>query len=260
MNTVTNKWKKLIKSLHSKKHRKNNGLFLVEGEKSFFELVKSELVIKYAIVSDLTKEGIADSVNPLVEIVEAPPSEINGLSTLANNYSALAVVEIPEMQIPNPQSLGNLTLMLDGIKDPGNLGTIVRTADWYGIKNILCSTDCADFYNSKVISATMGSFTRLRPVYVELEDFLELLSSAIEGDKTQNIFGAFMDGESVHQISNLAQRSSILIMGNESNGISDSLVPYLTDKISIPGAGTAESLNVAMATSILCDNLVRLSK
>ena len=138
-------------------------------------------------------------------------------------------------------------LVLDDIRDPGNLGTIIRTADWYGIHKIVASVETADFYNPKVISATMGSFTRVSIFYTDLPQYL----SGIK----HRIFGAFLNGKNIHEVS--FAPGGLVVIGNESRGISATLNSYITDKITIPRYGEAESLNAAIATAIICDNLRR---
>ncbi len=254
---VSNKWKKTIKSLHAKKHRKNSALFLVEGEKVFLETVNSDLNILYAVVSERVLDNAATDQWSF-EWVTGADQDINALSTLVNNYTAIAVVEMPERRANEAQDNSkNIILLLDDVRDPGNLGTIIRTADWYGIRQVICSPSCVDFYNSKVISATMGSFTRLIPEVQDLELFLTQ-----PAQKNRTVLGAFMEGESIHSVKkeelNGMDNGVVLIMGNESNGVGEYLNSHINKKVSIPGASSAESLNVAIATSILCDNLVRI--
>ena len=245
---ITNKWKKLINSLHSKKHRKNSSLFLVEGEKVFLELLHSSYLVHYAVVTQEIYHKITTKID--FELIIAAENEIKILSTLQNNFSAIAVVEMKDTtKVDFFKPNQPLSLLLDNIQDPGNLGTIIRTADWYGIQNVLCSETCVDFYNPKVISATKGSFCRIQPIYTDLKSF-------IQEHHTYKVFGAFMEGTSVYELA--TKQESFLIMGNESNGIGEELLPFIGEKLTIPRRGEAESLNVAIATSILCDNFARL--
>ena len=234
---------KLLRALGQKKQRKAHGLFLVQGEKNVLELVNSELKVKHVFA---TGEFLAQHSQDLsgFECVEASLDELTKASTLVSNNAAIAVVEIPSVAIPQAQGL---MIALDGVSDPGNLGTIIRVADWYGIKHIIASTDCADPYNPKTISATMGSFGRVTVSQLDLPAYLEQANLPV--------YGAFLEGESVHKTEFAAQ--GILLMGSESHGIRDQAAKYVTDKITIPAFGGAESLNVAMATGIILDNLRR---
>jgi len=244
---LTKNQQKLIKSLAEKKNRVETGLFLVEGEKSVFELLNSDFEIEYI----LTTAEFFDKYGELVreksksfEIVNS--SDIEKVGTFATNDAALAVVKQKENS--KPENLKNeIVIALDEIKDPGNLGTIIRIADWYGIKNIVASKNTVDFYNPKVITATKGSFTRVKIFYTDLKDFLK--------NSETEIFGTFMDGENVHETK--FPTSGILVMGNEANGIGEEIEKLVTKKITIPAYGKAESLNVAIATAIVVDNWKR---
>jgi RNA methyltransferase, TrmH family len=136
-------------------------------------------------------------------------------------------------------------LVLDDIRDPGNLGTIIRTADWYGIQKIIASEETADYYNPKVISATMGSFTRVSVFYTDLATYL--------GQHHHRVFGAYLEGQDIHKVD--FGTSGLVLIGNEARGISPSLSRFVTDKITIPKYGKAESLNAAIATAIICDQV-----
>ncbi|KJY81786.1 RNA methyltransferase [Vibrio galatheae] len=234
---------KLLRALGQKKQRKAHGLFLVQGEKNVLELVNSDLKVKHVFA---TSEFLAQHSSELAqfECIEASLDELTKASTLVSNNAAIAVVEIPSVEIPRAQGL---MIALDGVSDPGNLGTIIRVADWYGIKHIVASTDCADPYNPKTISATMGSFGRVTVSQLDLPNYL--------AQSNLPVYGAFLEGESVHKTDFAAQ--GILLMGSESHGIRQQAAQYVTDKITIPAFGGAESLNVAMATGIILDNLRR---
>lgn len=237
----------VIKSLHDKKYRKNCGLFLVEGEKSVLETLNSDYEIKTLLITknfNIQYQKIIREKKVNYEIVEA--SEIEKVSTLESNDSALAIVKQKDNIIITPK-INEIILALDNIRDPGNFGTIIRIADWYGIKKIVASIGTVDLYNPKVISATKGSFTRVDVYYTDLSDFL--IKSKMP------ILGAFLDGENVHQF-NFPQ-GGILMMGNESKGINNEMKKLITKKITIPAYGQTESLNVAIATAILLDNWKR---
>lgn len=235
---------KRIKSLHQKKNRKEEGLFLVEGEKSILELIDSDFEIEKLYITHELLEKHKEVLSPAKNLIELiSVGEIAKMSSLEFNDTGIAVVkqkENREFEINNK----DIILVLDDIRDPGNLGTIIRTADWYGVTKIVCSPTTAEFYNMKTISATMGSFTRVQIFYTELSDFLKQTNLPI--------VGALLDGENAHTFS--FPESGVLLMGNESNGISDSVISLITHKVTIPKYGNAESLNVAIATAVLLDN------
>ncbi|KHT50500.1 RNA methyltransferase [Vibrio sinaloensis] len=234
---------KLLRALGQKKQRKAHGLFLVQGEKNVLELANSSLTVKQIFA---TQEFLSQNYSELsgFECIEASLDDLTKASTLVSNNAAIAVVEIPSVETPKAQGL---MIALDGVSDPGNLGTIIRVADWYGIKHIVASTDCADPYNPKTISATMGSFGRVTVSQLDLPSYLE--------QSNLPVYGAFLEGESVHKTEFAAE--GILLMGSESHGIREHAAKFVTDKITIPAFGGAESLNVAMATGIILDNLRR---
>jgi len=234
---------KLLRALNQKKQRKAHGLFLVEGEKNVLELIDSTLVVKQIFA---TSEFLDQ--NPQLmsrfECIEASLDELTKASSLVSNNAAVAVVEIPSVTAPKAEGL---MIALDGVSDPGNLGTIIRVADWYGIKHIVASSDCADPYNPKTIRATMGSFGRVQVSQLDLPAYLA--GSGLP------IYGAFLAGESVHSTD--FQSEGILLMGSESHGVREEAEKLVTHKITIPAFGGAESLNVAMATGIILDNFRR---
>ena len=238
-----------IKSLHDKKYRQNSGLFLVEGEKSVAETLNSDFEIKTLLATKpfYTKYSkIIKDKNIICEIVE--PGEIENVSTMESNDSALAIVKQKTPEILNSEIAENeIVLALDNIRDPGNFGTIIRIADWYGIKKVIASIGTVDLYNPKVISATKGSFTRVDVYYADLENYLSETKSPV--------LGAFMTGENVHKFT--FPKKGILVMGNESNGISKEIENLIKQKVTIPSFSKTESLNVAIATAVLVDNWKR---
>lgn len=240
---------KFIKSLQIKKYRKQERLFLVEGAKSIQELLKSDYKINQLVLTEEFYKSCHKQVDALgdAELVLCSQAEIEQAGTFGSNDAGIALVEMQEFAFVEPEP-GNYCLMLDDVRDPGNLGTIIRIADWYGIKSIVCSEQTAEFYNPKVIASTMGSFTRLKPHYCNLEDILQKTSLPV--------FGALLDGNSVHQ--SAFPGTGFLIMGNESQGISKELMKYITQPITIPQFGRAESLNVAVATAVILDNIKRV--
>ncbi|MGF1910893.1 RNA methyltransferase [Vibrio kasasachensis] len=234
---------KLLRALGQKKQRKAHGLFLVQGEKNVLELASSELAVKHVFATAEFLEQNSQTLGQF-ECVEASLDDLTKASTLVSNNAAIAVVEIPTFAPPEAQGL---LIALDGVQDPGNLGTIIRVADWYGIKHIVASTDCADPYNPKTISATMGSFGRVQVHQLDLPNYL--------AGSNLPVYGAFLEGVSVHKTEFAAE--GILLMGSESHGVRAEAAKFVTDKITIPAFGGAESLNVAMATGIILDNIRR---
>ncbi len=232
---------KLIKSLHQKKHRQATKKFLIEGGKNVLELLESSFQIEAVYVTPEFKKAHAKLLerhHGRVFTVDA--SELDALGTLEHNHDALAIAF---QKSPETIRLEGVILALDDIRDPGNLGTLIRIADWYGITQIVCSSNCVDWYNPKVISATMGSFTRVTGVYTNLEDFLARAKVPV--------LGAFLDGTSVHTYT--FPQSGILVVGSESHGISNNVGRKVTDRVTIPRFGKAESLNAAVAGAIILD-------
>ncbi|MDN4165213.1 RNA methyltransferase [Cytophagales bacterium LB-30] len=237
---------KYIKSLQIKKYRKQEQKFLVEGAKSIQELLASSFEVDWLLMTEEFAQSLdAKAINRANSHFILSEKDLSALSSFENNNSGLAVVRCKPNQ---PLKIQNeYALVLDDVKDPGNLGTIIRIADWYGISKIICSENSAEFYNPKVISATMGSFTRVQLFYTDLIPFL---SSA-----QLPIMGALLEGEVLHTFN--FPKAGLLVMGNESNGISAEVRPFIQHALHIPGYGHAESLNVGVATAIFCDNIRR---
>ena len=245
MERVSKAQVKLIKSLQQKKYRDETHLFVAEGEKCVSELSKGfELVHLYREGENATRSDIE-----LMSGLRTPQGVIGVFKKpITNHHTAQA--DRQKSQITN----GELVLALDGIQDPGNLGTIIRTCDWFGVRTIICSQDTADCYNPKVVQATMGALARIHVHYVNLPEWL----AAQKGP----IYGTLLDGQDMYEVlqssinrtSSIVQ-SSIIVMGNEGNGISQAVRPYITHPIRIPSypanAETSESLNVAIATAIV---------
>jgi RNA methyltransferase, TrmH family len=238
---------KFIKSLQLKKYRKQEQCFVVEGEKSVLELLRSDFKVHQLLG---TAEFINSHENILhsssLEVIEVKPDELGGLGEFATNNGALAIAAMK----PNQELVtynDEFVLMLDDIRDPGNLGAIIRIADWYGMTKIIASSETADLYNGKVIHSSMGSFTRMHVYYTELAAFLE--------KNTLPVLGTFLDGANVHGFQ--YGSGGIIVIGNEANGISVEVERKVTQRITIPRYGEAESLNAAIATAIICDNIRR---
>lgn len=238
---------KYINSLQQKKFRQEYQSFVVEGAKSVVELLSSDFELESLYVTeDFYKETkpLLDKQPLSAEIVGQ--AELEKAGTFSSNNAALAVAKMKS----NQELLLNETeyaLVLDEIRDPGNLGTIIRIADWYGIQKIICSEGTVDLYNPKVISSTMGSFTRVSLFYTDLVEYLK--------GQQKPIYGAFLDSENVHTLK--FAPSGYIIIGNEANGISEAVEEVVTHKITIPRFGGAESLNAGIATAVICDNLRR---
>lgn len=245
---------KYIKSLHNKKERNENKAFLVEWAKSLIELLNSDFEIETLIASE---DFYVKNRNLLAkyrfEILKS--DEITKLSTLSTNTDGIAIVKQKEnsplyfasIRGDSGGSENEIILILDEIKDPGNLGTIIRIADWYGITKIIASNNTCELYNPKVIISTMWSFTRINMYYTDLEKYFKWVNFPI--------YGAFMDWENVHKTR--FEKSWFLVIGNESNGISKEVEKFVTKKITIPRFGQAESLNAAVATAVILDNMKR---
>lgn len=232
---LTNNDTKLINSLVKKKFRQKYNKFVVEGVKNIKEVLNSSIYVEKIYSIDDT---FNDFPSKNVLITER---ELKKISQLVTPNTALAVCEIPQEK--KIQKNGFI-IALDDIRDPGNLGTIIRMADWFGIQQIVCSKETVDLYNPKVIQSTMGSFIRVQINYTDLEEFFETYSHPI--------LGTFMDGENLYKTS--LPENAVLLMGNEANGISEKLESFVTQRLSIPRMGKlqqTESLNVAMATSII---------
>ena len=243
---------KYIHSLKLKKIRKSENAFVAECPKVVGDLL--EIIPARIIVA--TKEWIEQNVNNdniTYEIIEVTDEELKKVSFLQHPQQVIAV--FPEFKNDNLSSdiHSQLSLALDGVEDPGNLGTIIRIADWFGIQNIFCSKDTADLYNPKVIQATMGSIARVNVVYTDLLMFINTLPSDFP------VYGTLLDGDNIYH-KQLLDRG-LIIMGNEGNGISPAIRARINHKLFIPsypeGIETAESLNVAVATAITCNEFRR---
>ncbi len=235
------KWLRLVKSLHQKKYRNEHRLFFMEGAKAVSTLVAAGFVPERIFVTpDL------ESLFPSPQTSVINEQELKKISALQHPSGVLGVFPIPR---PEEINRDDWVVALDDVRDPGNLGTIIRLCDWFGVKNIVCSRTTVDCFNPKVLQATMGSIARVNIVYADLEPYLEQLGLPI--------YGATMEGVTVYQTT--LPSSGILLLGNEANGISPSLMRKLDAKIAIPqfGSETAESLNVAMATGILLSEIRR---
>lgn len=244
---------KLLRALHKKKYRREQQQFLVEGEKSVLELLASDWPLVQLFASDdFLNQHAAQIAKRTQQVTPATAQELTQAGTLVTNHSALAIAAIPANQ-PLDYQPGEWLLVLDAINDPGNLGSLLRIADWYGIEKLVCSPTTAELYNPKVIAASKGSFLRVQVSYQPLLPFLQKQPEGLP------ILGAFLDGQSVHQLQlDSPQQGGLLLLGSEAQGIHQDLAEVVTQRVTIPAFGQAESLNVGVAAAILCDNLKRL--
>ena len=238
-----------IKSLHQKKIRKERGLFIVEGLKSIQEFINSEYLVDSVYCTEYLMPKL-DNLSRKIKPVIISESELSRISTLSTPQAILAVVQIPKHTEVNIKKLeSSFLLALDGVQDPGNLGTIIRTADWFGLNTILCSMDTAEVYNPKVVQASMGSLSRVNIIYTDL--------GVLFSQTNIPVYGALLDGKSIYETD--FGQAGIILLGNEGNGISKDLLDKINYPITIPRYGKAESLNVAISASIFCSELRRKS-
>jgi TrmH family RNA methyltransferase len=239
----------LLSSLQHKKFRREHGFFLVEGYKSVVEFTGSG----YQVDTIYHTDAIAPKMLNLsrnINFQEISMKDIEKISTLKTPQEVIGLVKIPLWPTLNYDSLKQkFSLVLDNIQDPGNMGTIIRTADWFGITDVICSEDTVDVYNPKVVQATMGSLARVNVHYTDVAQVLTKIKLPI--------FGAMLNGKNVYNTD--FGTEGLLVMGNEGNGISPVIEGLIGTKITIPRAGEAESLNVAIATAILCSEIKRNS-
>lgn len=241
---------KRVQSLKNKKNRQLLGEFIIEGKKIIEEAINSNYEMVDLFLSDKAIENSAELLHHSKrEYKRVSESWLERAGNLKSNNYGIAILKIKELRPKSNEADRSWDICLLDINDPGNLGTIMRTADWYGIKNIYCSRNSVDVYNPKTLMASKGSFLRVDIHYVDLHKFL------VDSDKT--IFAADLEGESVHTLSE-THKNGILLMGSESHGIPDELKPQVNKRIKIGGKGNAESLNVGIATSIILDNFNRL--
>lgn len=244
---ITNNEIKFIKSLHQKKVREQEGLFLVEGEKMVHELLQHaewEVVLLVGTEAWLN----ANRFGSRIKFHEVKNDVLERITALQTPNQVLAVVRSKRQEFNFDKALQSTTLFLDDVRDPGNLGTIIRIADWFGIPQIVCSPQSVELYNPKTVQSTMGSIFRVSVAYADLVDLsLELHEKEIP------LFGAVMEGKDIHQVN--FPKVKVLVMGSESHGISQQLERRLDHRITIPRIGKAESLNVAVATGIICSKI-----
>jgi len=229
-----------IRLLHHKKHRDEQQFFIVEGVKSCIETLQSNFEVVHSFATNRLSE--TDINNSDIQFISE--KEMERISCLSTAPEMLCIVKKPTCHLDDLDEEKPL-LVLDAIRDPGNLGTIIRTADWFGFNQMLCSEDCVEFTNPKVIQATMGSFTRSKIVYAQLSDYLAT-------QKKRTVYGLYMNGEPIQKQS--FKPNDIIVVGSESHGISEAVAAHIHTKIEIPmfphAGATPESLNAAMAAGI----------
>jgi RNA methyltransferase, TrmH family len=233
---------KLISSLHQKKHRQTHQLFIAEGIKGIQELLDEHFELDHLYTTQSDFEAVPAKLKTVVS-----EADLKKISALASPNTCLAVFKMPKVKAINSSGL---IVALDDIRDPGNLGTILRLCDWFGIQQLICSKETVDVFNPKVVQATMGSIARVNVTYVDLYDYIANSKLAV--------FGTFMEGENIYT-SNLPQ-DGIIVMGNEANGIASDLEKIIKHRLTIPRFGTlqkTESLNVATATAIVLSEFRR---
>jgi len=237
----------LLKSLQQKKFRREHGLFIVEGHKSITEFINSAYQVE-AIYYTPSFDSKVLKLSQKINFCEISVTELEKVSSLKTPQDALALVKIPEWStLQHEQLKGKFSLVLDGIQDPGNLGTIIRIADWFGIDHIICSEDTVDAYNPKVVQACMGSLARVKVHYTSLTEFLPQIKLPV--------FGALLDGANIYKTD--FGKEGLIVMGNEGNGLRPEVQKLVNKSITIPRIGKAESLNVAIATALFCSEITR---
>jgi TrmH family RNA methyltransferase len=234
---------KFIQSLSRQKYRKEHNAYLVEGDKNAKEWLQSDGVIQYIVAGTAWAESHINLIqkHPEAELVMAADFELEKVTSLQTAQMVVLVVQKKEAAPFSPEK-NQWSLLLEKIQDPGNMGTIIRTADWFGIKHIVCSPDCVEIYNPKVVQASMGSLLRVAVSEMEISDFID--------NNKQPLYAAYLGGRDLREIQN--PEPGIIAMGNESQGLSKMVADAADVKVTIPGLGGAESLNVSVATGIIC--------
>jgi TrmH family RNA methyltransferase len=232
---------KLLRSLQQKKYRREHSLFIVEGTKSIMELLASDFVVKNVYATDAWMQNNAERIK--ASIMQVSKKECEQISSLQTTPEVFALVEMKDNRLEN---ISPKCLLLDDIKDAGNLGTLIRTADWFGIHTVVCSPETVELYNPKTIQASMGSFTRVNVVYTDLKAFIQQLP------ENYTVYGTFLEGNDIRKVK--FNVYSAVVIGNESKGISPEVAACVKEKICIQRQSpyTVNSLNAAVATAIIC--------
>lgn len=253
---------KLFRSLQQKKNRYGKRMFFVEGEKMVNEALNSMYSIHYLIATHkwIEQNYNLTALHPDIEIVDVNRKEIQKISSLTTPQDVMAVLKIPEQTFDFNSITDDLILFLDSINDPGNLGTILRVADWFGIDQVICSENTVDLFNPKSIQATMGAVFRVNVCYTETSMFFQKLQQTVKRVNIEiPVYGTFLNGENIYD--NPLSAHGIIVLGSESHGILPETRKYITQKICIPkypvNKATSESLNVSMAAAIICSEFRR---
>lgn len=241
---------KLFNSLKIRKYRKKHSLFVAEGQKIIKDILKTG--IKASYIASFT-DVFNDNNLYKYEFIETNESDIKKISNLKTPTDSVAIFEMPTFEINYSNLKNELSIFCDNIQNPGNLGTIIRTADWFGIDNIFCTIDTVDVYNPKVIQASMGAIARVKIHYIKTENFFN------EIDENLIVYGTFLEGNNIYK-TNL-NKNGIIVIGNEGSGISKEVEKFITKRIHIPNYSNninkSESLNASIATAIVCAEFKR---
>lgn len=249
-NMITKNDIKFIQSLKQTKYRKENKMFLVEGNKLVSEMLSSNFKVENILVTDLWLEKFPDMAKTLPYYDIISQKQMEQISSMVTAPGIIATAHTPSYRI-NPEDAENeFIVALDGINDPGNLGTIIRTADWFGIDKIVCSHDCADAWQAKTIQSTMGSIFRVKVMETDLREFLSATQQL--SNTATPIFGALMEGENIFT-KKIEKKNGVIVIGSESHGIRQDVLPLVTSPIHIPRAtgSKTESLNASVAAAII---------
>jgi len=239
-----------ITSLQQKKFRREHGLFIVEGVKSVTEFLHSDYSVQ-RIYHTAQAAAKLPKIPQNIKSVEIDDLELKRISSLRTPQGVLALVGIPDYPPLTGDVLQNgFHVVLDDIQDPGNLGTIIRTADWFGLKRVICSIGSVDVYNAKAVQASMGSLARMQVYYTDITQLV--------ADSAIPVFGAVLDGSPIYDTD--FGQEGLVVLGNEGNGISTAVLPHVTHRVTIPRIGNAESLNVAISAALFCSELARKGK
>jgi RNA methyltransferase, TrmH family len=239
----------IFASLQVKKYRQKYGLFCVEGKKSVRELQNSGLVVNTLLCKGQIPDGMLGGLQPL-EVYEHCGDAIQKISSLRQSPELIAIVTLPEASLDIKDVVGRYSLFVDDIQDPGNMGTIIRTAVWFGIRHIACSLHCADVFNPKTIQSSMGAFSSISFAYVDKMDWVSMAR-----EHQIPIIGAFMEGVDYQTVE--WPSNGILVIGNEGSGIDPVLFPWIDIRLHIPGTRQIESLNAGVAAGILMNEMYR---
>lgn len=238
---------KFINSLKNKKFRFFHRQFIAEGEKIVQELLISDFKINKIIATEEWFQMWKTNIPKGTELISTDAAGIKKVSDQKTSGNVLAVIEIPDKQYNQFEIENELSIALDDIQDPGNLGTIIRTADWFGVKNIFCSQNSVDVYNPKVVQSTMGAIFRVNVWYIDLKEFLEKYHTKLK------IYGTYLNGKNIYDVS--ISKTGIIVFGNESKGINENLSPFISELLYIPTYSKleikSESLNLAASVAVI---------